>query len=100
MQAKMQWVLSLLFILTLCAPAIATVPSKYSEQSDEWFRSDEGRKIASNVLSWQSSGGSWPKNKDTASKRCEEKPEKLKGTFDNGATISELRFFGASCFID
>jgi pectate lyase len=44
-----------------------------------------------NVLSWQSPLGSWPKNKDTTAKPFTGDAEKLKGTFDNGATTGELR---------
>jgi len=72
--------------------ANATVSSRYTKQSDGWFRSEEGRRIADNVLTWQSPHGSWPKNGDTASKPYEGKKDKLKGTFDNGATTGELRF--------
>jgi len=78
----------------------ATVPSRYAKQSAEWLRSEEGRRIADNVVSWQSPHGSWPKNGDTASRPYEGKKDKLEGTFDNGATTGELRFlacaFGAT----
>ena len=79
------------FLLALSV-ANATVSSRYTEQSAEWFRSEEGRRIADNVLTWQSPHGSWPKNRDTASRPYEGKREKLSGTFDNGATTGELRF--------
>jgi pectate lyase len=72
--------------------ARATVPGRYANRSAEWMASDEGRRIADNVVSWQSLRGSWPKNGDTASKAYEGRPEKLEGTFDNGATTGELRF--------
>ena len=44
------------------------------------------------MLSFQSPRGSWPKNIDTASAPYGGKPERLSGTFDNGATRSEMRF--------
>jgi len=72
--------------------ADATVSSRYTKQSAEWFRSEEGHDIADNVLSWQSPHGSWPKNGNTASRPYEGQKDKLKGTFDNGATTGELRF--------
>ncbi|MEI8191601.1 MAG: pectate lyase, partial [candidate division NC10 bacterium] len=51
-----------------------------------------GRPVAENVLSHQSSQGSWPKNTDTAARRYEGDPAKLQGTFDNGATVGEMQF--------
>jgi pectate lyase len=55
--------------------------------------------VIRNVLSWQSNRGSWPKNRDTAAEPYTGDRKKLDGTFDNGATTSELRFlaraFGA-----
>jgi pectate lyase len=78
----------------------ATVPSKFTRQSADWFQSEEGRRIADNVVSWQSPHGSWPKNGDTASRHYEREKDRLRGTFDNGATTGELRFlaraFGAT----
>jgi PelA/Pel-15E family pectate lyase len=79
------------FILAL--PVVeARISSKYTKHSVEWFQSEEGRRIADNVLSWQSPHGSWPKNGDTASRPYEGKKNKLEGTFDNWATTGELRF--------
>jgi PelA/Pel-15E family pectate lyase len=43
------------------------------------------------VLSWQSPHGSWPKNTNTTEKPYTGEPAQLQGTFDNGATVSELR---------
>lgn len=63
----------------------------YVRKPDDWFRSDEGRRIAENILSWQSSEGGWPKNTNTTVPFTGER-EKIKGTFDNGATTDELRF--------
>jgi PelA/Pel-15E family pectate lyase len=79
------------FFLALSV-AEAKISSRYTKQSAEWFGSEEGRRIADNVLTWQSPHGSWPKNGDTASQPYEGKNDKLKGTFDNGATTGELRF--------
>lgn len=84
-------VISILFLLLLPSSK-ATVPSKFSNQSDEWFRSKEGMYIADNVLTWQTPYGSWPKNRDTASKPFDGNNDGLHGTFDNGATTNELRF--------
>ncbi len=82
------YVLLLLFLST----SEATVPSEYAKQSVEWFQSEEGRRIADNVLTWQTPHGDWPKNRDTASEPFDGKSEDLRGTFDNSATTGELRF--------
>jgi PelA/Pel-15E family pectate lyase len=72
------------------------VPSRYAQQTAQWFRSEEGRQIADNVLTWQSPHGSWPKNRDTASQPYRGDKDKLEGTFDNGATTGELRFLASA----
>src|SRR6185312_16758687 len=59
--------------------------STYARRSDDWYRSDEGRKVAANVLSHQSELGSWPKNIDTSASPFDGDRAKLQGTFDNGA---------------
>ena len=82
------YILLLLFLST----SDANVPSRYAKQSLEWFQSDEGRSIADNVLTWQTPHGGWPKIRDTGSEPFDGKIEDLHGTFDNGATIDELRF--------
>ena len=79
-------------LILLLSSSDATVPSRYAKQSVEWFQSEEGRRIADNVLTWQTPHGSWPKNRDTASEPFDGKRDDLHGTFDNSATINELRF--------
>ena len=64
----------------------------YRDKPDEWYRSEEGKRIADNVLSWQSPQGGWPKNTSTMSQAFSGSPDDLRGTFDNGATVDELRF--------
>lgn len=60
-------------------------------RTDEWFRSGAGRLAIENVLSWQSEAGDWPKNKSTERDAFAGDRRKLQGTFDNGATTTELR---------
>ena len=90
MKLRLTTIYILLFLLLLSSNA--NVPSKYAKQSTEWFQSAEGRRIADNVLTWQTPHGGWPKNRDTASEPFDGKIEDLHATFDNGATIGELRF--------
>src|SRR6266853_2571957 len=65
---------------------------KFAQKPDEWYRSEEGRRIATNILSHQSAEGGWPKNIDTTAQLYSGDLAKLQGTFDNGATTGELRF--------
>ena len=64
----------------------------YMRKPDDWFRGVEGRSRIENILSNQSSLGSWPKNFDTSDELYRGDRSKIAGTFDNGATIGELRF--------
>jgi PelA/Pel-15E family pectate lyase len=64
----------------------------YANQPAEWFRAEEGRQVTVNILSNQSERGSWPKNFNTARKLFEGDRTTIAGTFDNGATLGELRF--------
>jgi pectate lyase len=64
----------------------------FSKQPDDWYRSEEGIRIADNILSWQSPQGSWPKNTSTTREPFTSDPNTLRGTFDNGATTEEIRF--------
>jgi PelA/Pel-15E family pectate lyase len=59
---------------------------------DAWFGGDEGRRTTENILSWQSPEGSWPKNMDTTRLAYVGDRAKISGTFDNGATLGELRY--------
>jgi pectinesterase len=89
-----------LLILSLCvftgsisARAANSAPwGLYAQKPDEWFSSDKGREIIENVLSWQDVEGGWPKNQDNTAKPFTGEKKELRGTFDNGATMPEIRF--------
>jgi pectate lyase len=90
---------SLIIALFALAPAPATTRyqayssvSKHLDDSQAWYRSDEAKTMAADVLSWQTPLGDWPKNLDTAGTTFDGDRSKLHGTFDNGATTMELRF--------
>ena len=89
---KLQLTVTCILCLLFLSSSNATVPSRYAKQSTEWFQSEEGRRIADNVLTWQTPHGNWPKGRDTASEPFDGKMDDLRGTFDNSATIGELRF--------
>ena len=89
---KLQFTVIYVLLFLLLSSSYARVPSQYAKQSVEWFQSDEGRRIADNVLTWQTPHGGWPKRGDTASEPFDGKSEDLHATFDNSATTGELRF--------
>lgn len=64
---------------------------RYLAKPDEWYRSDEGKQVIENILSWQDTHGAWPKNTNTDTKAFDGTREKLKGSFDNEATTGEMR---------
>ena len=66
--------------------------SRYDSKDDSWYRSDDGKRIAENILSFQDEYGCWPKNIDTATEKAPHPTEKMSGTFDNYATTGEMRF--------
>ncbi len=70
-----------------------------TKMPDEWYGSEEAKQVAENVLICQKDMGGWTKNKPYHHVLTKaEKEEYIKGkseiggTFDNGATITELRF--------
>jgi PelA/Pel-15E family pectate lyase len=86
------------FLFILCAvigsadlaPAHANVRALLKKPA-AWFKSDEAKTLAVNVLSQQAPLGDWPKNGDTTVLYAGD-PAQLHGTFDNGATVDEMRF--------
>ena len=73
--------------------AAATAPwSTYAKMPADWYASAAGLRATANILSWQSAQGLWPKNNDTTAKPNLDPSKEIKGTFDNGATVEEMRF--------
>src|SRR5947209_19002946 len=70
----------------------ASGAQKYLKKPDDWFKSDDARAVAANILSYQSDLGGWPKNIDTTSAPYKGDRKDLKPTFDNDATTDQLRF--------
>ncbi len=65
-------------------------PADYLKKPDTWFAEPEAKQVAVVILSYQCGLGGWPKNIDTT--KPGEKPEKNSPTFDNNATMNEMRF--------
>jgi len=63
-----------------------------SKQPDAWYQSDEAKEKAQNVLDYQTKYGDWPKNIDTSQKYQDGDSDRHGGTFDNSATLNEMRF--------
>lgn len=81
-----------LSIFLLLGAAASAAPKDLLDKPATWFKSDEGRSTTACVLSWQAPAGDWPKNQDNTRKPFTGDRDKLKGTFDNGATTDELRY--------
>ena len=75
-------------ILLLACPVMAGSARDYLDKPNTWFNSTEGKKVISNVLSHQDKNGIWPKNINTTGKAIQ---KEIRGTFDNSATLNELR---------
>ncbi len=93
MLAKSKVIVGIGFIGILASGAIGYGAARtYLNRPAQWFASDEAKKVATNILSYQADLGGWPKNIDTTSKPYEGDRSKLDPTFDNSATTDELRF--------
>lgn len=79
-------------MLGLCCEATAKGPRDYLSKPQTWFVDSSAKEIATNILSYQSELGGWPKNKSTTDQPYQGKPGALKPTYDNGASTDELRF--------
>ena len=69
----------------------------YAGKPDGWFASDEGRRMADNILSFQLPHGGWSKGMDTVSgPHHPGQPKSIyskgQGTFDDDATTSQMWF--------
>jgi len=81
-----------LLVLALAVAAQAgSAPAPYLKKKADWFKGEEARQIAANILSWQTDFGGWPKNEYTTKPYTGDRA-KLKPTFDNSATTDELRY--------
>lgn len=90
---KIKPLFRLLFLqLATAIPCLAAGVAECLKKPEEWYRSDEAKTVARNILTYQTEVGAWPKNTDTAKRPYTGNRKDLKPTFDNGATMDELRF--------
>ena len=88
--ATLLWIVT--EILFASAAHAATGLTGYLHRPDSWFSGAEAKVVASHILSFQSPLGGWPKNVNTASAPAKAGAPPLPPTFDNGATVNEMRF--------
>jgi PelA/Pel-15E family pectate lyase len=83
--------------LAAALPQAGPVLEPALQRSTEWFKSDEGKKLADIIVTWQNPEGGWWKDYDAKSPRPadlvrdENDAWQRVSTFDNGATYSEIR---------
>lgn len=85
-------VVMVVLVMSGAARGAGDTARQYLSKPEEWFRGEEGKRVARNILSWQSALGGWPKNTDTTTTAYAGDAKELKPTFDNSATTDEMRF--------
>ncbi len=86
------------------APYVREAFEVTTRMTQEWFRSDSGRRLAESVLSFQTPSGGWSKHVEFVSGPREPGQSYYSesdgwsyiGTLDNGATTSQLLFLAAA----
>src|SRR5437764_1479337 len=58
-------ILVLCMLFLACTALAKGGAAEYLRKPDTWFGGDDARRVAANILSWQSELGGWPKNQDT-----------------------------------
>lgn len=74
------------------SPATASVPAAQLRHDADWYKGEDAKRAAANILSHQGDAGGWPKNVDTSSRPFDGDRNSIQGTFDNSSTTDELRF--------
>jgi len=94
MRIKLLVAFLFVFLISNQARAVYTAARAYvyDQKPPEWFATDEAKQIATNILSYQSALGGFPKNVDTAGGVYKGDPKDIEPTFDNSATTDELRY--------
>ena len=85
--------------LTAGLPAVtgAVRWNEINRQPADWYASPEARGIAASILQYQTKEGGWPKNTDmtkapSAEFLASDKYDHRSPTFDNGGTLTQLRY--------
>lgn len=87
----MRLLCSCLVLICCLQSADAASWNDFRKKPGEWFRSDEAKSIAANVLAWQTEQGDWPNDNDSFAPYVADRETKP-GTFDDGHTTHETRF--------
>ncbi|MDC0325593.1 pectate lyase [bacterium] len=91
-QAMARFFILGIFLFYLAIRSVVADPEDYLKNPDTWFVGEEAKQVAANILSFQSDLGGWPKNVSTTEHPYLGERKDLKPTYDNGATMEELRF--------
>jgi PelA/Pel-15E family pectate lyase len=83
-------------------PTAPAKPSSWRQvsrtKSPEWYKTDEARRVADNLLIYQGTDGGWGKNIDMAKPLTPEQVDRIEAnrdrgtTLDNGATYTQIKF--------
>ncbi|MBA3311867.1 MAG: pectate lyase [Planctomycetaceae bacterium] len=87
----MRFLLAVFIMLGGLVAADAASWNDFRKKPDEWFKTDEAKAIAANVLAWQTEQGDWPNDNDSFAPFKPDAKTK-QGTFDDGHTTHEARF--------
>jgi pectinesterase len=90
---RLALLVALLPLLALTSRLLAGPVHSYRDKPDDWLATDEGTRVLTNILSWQTPAGGWWKSYDAEKAYDPATPREGsgRGTFDNNATWSELR---------
>jgi pectate lyase len=86
------WVGVLLVVLCSVHFAAGGDAGKLLGRPDAWFGGPEALRVRESILSFQTEAGGWPKNVSTTGGPYTGDRKALQATYDNGATMDELRF--------
>jgi PelA/Pel-15E family pectate lyase len=99
-------IIGMLLPRAFAGPGGRTTVVDFLEKPDDWFKTEDGKRVADNVVGWQNANGGWWKNYDPTHSRPDPMPPprlddgapgdtedvwRPVSTFDNDATHSEMR---------
>lgn len=81
------------FVLLMLRPGVSLADAwvHHGKKPLSWYETDEARRVAENVLDWQTERGDWPNDTDSSQPFVPEKARRG-GTFDDRHTTGDVRF--------
>lgn len=105
MKSHVRWFVTGLFFLSLAAGQVIAAELKWSRVAGggmpaEWYSSEEGLRVADNILLFQRDTGGWPKDIEMAQVFTDDQKKQIAAqkkatndsTIDNMATTSQIKF--------